>query len=134
MSAADKNTLQVKTRLGAERGDAAAGKLVDNIQYYDVVHEHGLGRENELKAGTACTVCEYYDPQPGAFDAQDHIDRICKQDRQSMNTASIFDDIDWLHIQNITELHFRNLHPLPRPVGQASHSLDDEFHIGALVG
>lgn len=106
MSAADKNTLQVKTRLGAERGDAASGKLIDNIQYYDVVHEHGLGRENELKAGTACTVFKYFDPQPGAFDAQDHIDRICKQDRQSMSTASIFDDIDWLHIQNITDLHF----------------------------
>ncbi|KAK6974153.1 hypothetical protein R3P38DRAFT_3332074 [Favolaschia claudopus] len=105
MSAADMKVLQQKTQAGAERGEAAFGKIVDNVQYHDVIHEHGLGRENTMKVGTACTTFEFFDPQPGAFDAQDHVNRVCRQDRQNMTTESVYRSIDWNHNLGITNLH-----------------------------
>ncbi|KAK7006681.1 hypothetical protein R3P38DRAFT_2555300 [Favolaschia claudopus] len=105
MSAADMVSLQHKTQAATERGESASGKIVDNIQYHDVIHEHGLGRENTMKVGTACTTFEFFDPQPGAFDAQDHVDRVCRQDRQKMTTDSIYHSIDWKHNGGVTDLH-----------------------------
>ena len=90
MSAADMENLRDKVRLATEKGESAAGKVLDNIQHYEVVHEPGLGRESQLKCGTACTAFEYDDVQPGAFDASDHIECIVKQERQTMTTETVF--------------------------------------------
>ncbi|KAF7371704.1 hypothetical protein MVEN_00026800 [Mycena venus] len=106
MSAADMENLREKVRLATEKGESAVGKVLDNIQHYEVVHEPGLGREPQLKCGTACTAFEYDDVQPGAFDASDHIARIVRQERQTMTTESVFESIDWSHIGDVTELHF----------------------------
>ncbi|KAJ7488649.1 hypothetical protein B0H11DRAFT_1720338, partial [Mycena galericulata] len=91
MSAVDLESLRQKVREAMERGESGGGKSLDNIQHYEIAHEHGLGGDNRLKVGTACIVFKYNGYQPGAFDAGDHIARVIKQDRQSMTTESVFD-------------------------------------------
>lgn len=103
---ADLNTLQEKVRDATARGEVEFGKISDNIQRYKRVFEHGLGKDNELIHGTACTVFGFKDYKPGAFHAADHIARIIKQDRQSMSVESIFNSIDWDHIDDVSNLHF----------------------------
>ncbi|KAK6969585.1 hypothetical protein R3P38DRAFT_2814150 [Favolaschia claudopus] len=103
MSAADMKVLQQKTQAGAERGEAAVGKIVDNVQYHDVIHEHGLGRENTMKVGTACTTFEFFDPRSTPKIML--CNRVCRQDRQNMTTESVYRSIDWNHNLGITNLH-----------------------------
>ncbi|KAJ7840472.1 hypothetical protein B0H13DRAFT_2676983 [Mycena leptocephala] len=100
------NNLQAKVRDATARGEVEWGKVSDNVQRYDKVYEHGLGLQNEPKHGTACTVFRFNDCKPGAFNADDHIARVIKQDRQSMTAESVNRSIDWTHIDNTTDLHF----------------------------
>ncbi|KAJ6478884.1 hypothetical protein C8R45DRAFT_1076622 [Mycena sanguinolenta] len=88
------------------RGEAQWGKVLDNIQRYDRVFEHGLGRESQLKVGTACKAFRLDNCKPGAFRADDHIARVIAQDRQNMTTESVFNSIDWDNNHNIANLHF----------------------------
>ncbi|KAJ7016698.1 hypothetical protein C8F04DRAFT_1244801 [Mycena alexandri] len=106
MSAASLRTLQESVRDATARGESEWGKILDNVQQHSPVYEHGLGRENQLKVGTACTAFRYDDCEPGAFDAQDHIDRVLAEDRKNMTTESILKSIDWDHNDRITDLHF----------------------------
>ncbi|KAJ7431690.1 hypothetical protein B0H11DRAFT_1848485 [Mycena galericulata] len=105
MSAASLETLQASVRDATARGESEWGKILDNVQQYSTVYEHGLGRENQLKVGTACTAFRFQDCKPGAFDANDHIARSIKQERQSMTTENVFASIDWSHNSSVTELH-----------------------------
>ncbi|KAJ7608563.1 hypothetical protein FB45DRAFT_877167 [Roridomyces roridus] len=68
-------------------------------------YQHGLGKENSLNHGTACTVFELDGLHPAAFRADDHIARIIKQERQSMTVLSLYNTIDWEHLDNVWELH-----------------------------
>ncbi|KAJ7167969.1 hypothetical protein C8R46DRAFT_898893 [Mycena filopes] len=106
MSENDLLQLQVNTRAAAARGEAAYFKISDNIQEYSPVYEHGLGRENQLKVGIACTAVRYDDVVPGAFDANDHVARVLKEERQTMTAESVWETIDWEHNDNIRDLHF----------------------------
>ncbi|KAJ7793621.1 hypothetical protein B0H14DRAFT_2622662 [Mycena olivaceomarginata] len=83
-------------------------KIIDNVQEqeYSPVYEHGLGRDNQLKVGTACTAVCYEDCKPGAFNADDHVVRVIAQERQTMTAESIFSSIDWTHNQAVACLHF----------------------------
>ncbi|KAF7334057.1 hypothetical protein MVEN_02311300 [Mycena venus] len=100
------NALQEKVRDATARGEVEFGKISDNVQRYEHVFEHGLGKENVLKHGTACTAFGFDDCKPGAFHAADHIARIIKQERQNMTVESIYSSIDWEHIDNVSDLHF----------------------------
>ncbi|KAJ7495704.1 hypothetical protein B0H11DRAFT_2227223 [Mycena galericulata] len=106
MSAASLETLQASVRDATARGESEWGKILDNVKQYSPVYEHGLGHENQLKVGTACTAFGYEDCKPGAWNADDHIARVVKQERQSMTTESVFSSIDWVHNHSATELHF----------------------------
>ncbi|KAJ7723584.1 hypothetical protein B0H16DRAFT_1666140 [Mycena metata] len=106
MSAADFQTLQESVQDATSRHESEWGKILDNVQQHSPVYEHGLGRDNQLKVGTACTAFHYDDCEPGAFDAQDHIDRVLAEDRKHMTTESIYNSIDWEHNDKITDLHF----------------------------
>ena len=106
MTDASMSELRAQVGDATDRGEAICGKIIDNVQEYSPVHEHGFGRENQLKVGTACTVFFYADCKPGAFNADDHIARIIKQERQTMTTESIYQSIDWAHNQSIFEHHF----------------------------
>ncbi|KAJ7737529.1 hypothetical protein B0H16DRAFT_1762389, partial [Mycena metata] len=106
MSAADFQTLQESVQDATSRDESEWGKILDNVQQHSPVYEHGLGRDNQLKVGTACTAFHYDDCEPGAFDAQDHIDRVLAEDRKHMTTESIYKSIDWEHNDKINDLHF----------------------------
>ncbi|KAJ7271364.1 hypothetical protein B0H12DRAFT_1303319 [Mycena haematopus] len=105
MSAADMSALRLCVQDATARGESAWGKIFDNVQYYSAVFEHGLGRENELKIGTACTAFKFNGYQPGAFTASDYIARVIQQDRLTMTTESVFQSIDWAHIAGVSKLH-----------------------------
>ncbi|KAJ7846488.1 hypothetical protein B0H14DRAFT_3086277 [Mycena olivaceomarginata] len=90
----------------AERGEAVWGKILDNCQQYSPVWEHGIGRDNQLKVGTACTAFRLYDCKPGAFNADDHIARILQEERQNMTTDGLLDSIDWDHVNGVMHLHY----------------------------
>ncbi|KAJ6530368.1 hypothetical protein DFH09DRAFT_1044864 [Mycena vulgaris] len=100
------NALQEKVRDATARGEVEFGKISDNVQRYERVFEHGLGKENVLKHGTACTAFGLDDCEPGAFHAADHIARVIKQERQNMTVETIYSSIDWEHVDNVTDLHF----------------------------
>ncbi|KAK7015321.1 hypothetical protein R3P38DRAFT_3321645 [Favolaschia claudopus] len=106
-SVSDADSLALVTRVdtAADQGESAGSLVLDNIQYYDLTYEHGIGRGNELKVGTAATFAFYHDAQPGAFDARDHVDRICKEERQNLTTEMIYNDIDWLKHYDISDHH-----------------------------
>jgi hypothetical protein len=100
------NALKEAVRDATARGETEWAKISDNVQRYERVYEHGLGKENELKHGTACKAVRLDDCKPGAFWASDHIARVLKQERQTMTAESLYLSIDWDHIDNITDLHF----------------------------
>ncbi|KAJ7721769.1 hypothetical protein B0H16DRAFT_1896326 [Mycena metata] len=100
------DSLRSQVQDATRRTEVEWGKISDNIQRYDRVHEHGIGRENELKVGTACTAFRLDDCKPGAFRADDHIKRVIQNDRKDMTTESLMADINWDHIDSITELHY----------------------------
>ncbi|KAJ7870106.1 hypothetical protein B0H14DRAFT_3440329 [Mycena olivaceomarginata] len=100
------NHLQEKVRDATERGTADYGKVLDNIQRYDRVFEQGLGRESQLKVGTACTAFRLENAKPGAMRAEDHIARVVAQGGQKMTTESLLASIDWAHNYSVADLHF----------------------------
>ncbi|KAJ7808146.1 hypothetical protein B0H14DRAFT_2525469 [Mycena olivaceomarginata] len=97
MTDSSMNHLQEKVRDATERGTADYGKILDNIQRYDRVFEQGLGRESQLKVGTACTAFRLENAKPGALRANDHIAHVIAQEHQKMTTESVLASIDWEH-------------------------------------
>lgn len=63
------------------------------------------GFQQNHKVGTACTAFGYQDCTPGAFRADGHIARIIEGKRQTMTTQSLFESIDWNHVDDTTNLH-----------------------------
>ncbi|KAF8145003.1 hypothetical protein K438DRAFT_1630871 [Mycena galopus ATCC 62051] len=106
MTDSDMDKLQTKVRDAMEEGEAEVGKVLDNIQRYDRVFEHGLGRVSQLKVGTACTAFHLQNCKPGAFRADDHVARVMAQERQTMTTESVYASIDWTHNHSVSDLHF----------------------------
>ncbi|KAJ7692191.1 hypothetical protein B0H17DRAFT_1200535 [Mycena rosella] len=106
MSAADLSELRERVRDATERGEVDHSKIIDNVQENSPVYEHGLGRENQLKVGTACTTVRLLDCKPGAFNATDHIGRVLQQARQTMTTENVYESIDWPHNWSVAELQF----------------------------
>ncbi|KAJ7229441.1 hypothetical protein C8J57DRAFT_1534414 [Mycena rebaudengoi] len=78
--------LQSSVRDATARGESEWGNFFDSVQQHSLVYEHGLGRDKQMMLGTACTTFRYEDTKPGGFNADDHIARIIKQERQSMTT------------------------------------------------
>ncbi|KAJ7708549.1 hypothetical protein B0H16DRAFT_1667975 [Mycena metata] len=105
MTASSLAALQDSVHDATARSEVEWGKILDNVQEYSPVYEHGLGRENQLKVGTACTAFRYDDCKPGAWRAADHITRVIGWDRTKMTVESINQSIDWDHIDNVTDLH-----------------------------
>ncbi|KAJ7832573.1 hypothetical protein B0H14DRAFT_3142868, partial [Mycena olivaceomarginata] len=106
LTGADLSALQEQVRDATARGEVDFGKISDNVQRYERVFEHGLGKENVLKHGTACTAFGLDNCKPGAFHSADHIARVINQERQSMTVETLYSSIDWEHMDNITDLHF----------------------------
>ncbi|KAK7050355.1 hypothetical protein R3P38DRAFT_2604844 [Favolaschia claudopus] len=80
--------------------------VLDNIQEYCRQRDHRIGREDVLKIGTAATAILMEDCAAGAFDLQDHLDRVLLKKRDKLTTDSLFHDIDWPYIQRLMALHW----------------------------
>ncbi|KAJ7493475.1 hypothetical protein FB451DRAFT_1490540 [Mycena latifolia] len=80
--------------------------VLDNVQEWCRQRDLRIGRQDVLKVGCAATAILLEDCAPGAFDLQDHLDRVMKQERKNMTTESLFDDIDWDYIHELTALHW----------------------------
>jgi hypothetical protein len=76
------------------------------VQEFVDVYEQGIGRQSQLKVGTAATWVALQDCAPGAFDAADYHARVALKQRKELTTLSLFDDIDWEHIERVTSLHW----------------------------
>ncbi|KAF8193976.1 hypothetical protein K438DRAFT_2130586 [Mycena galopus ATCC 62051] len=125
MTESSLNKLREDVQDATEKGEVRWGKVLDNIQRYDRVFEHGLGWESQLKVGTACTAFRLDNCKPSAFNADDHVARVITQERQTMTTENVYSSIDWKHNYDITELHFvrRRLPPIQtvlQPLGTNS--------------
>jgi hypothetical protein len=62
--------------------------VLDNVQQFGRQRDHRLGRQDILKIGTAATAILLEDCATGAFDLQDHIDRVMLQERRQMTIDS----------------------------------------------
>ncbi|KAJ6595092.1 hypothetical protein DFH09DRAFT_1413007 [Mycena vulgaris] len=105
------SALQENVRDATERGEVEWGKIIDNVQQYSPVFEHGFGRENQLKVGTACTAFRYRNCKPGAWNAKDHIERVIKQDRQKMTTQNVVSELHFVRVLADFIPHLNSLSP-----------------------
>ncbi|KAE9383972.1 hypothetical protein BT96DRAFT_1008576 [Gymnopus androsaceus JB14] len=78
--------------------------VLDNIQEFQKVWEGGLGRENCMIYGTACTAIGLDDCADNAFDFIDWFMHILKNECAKLTTMMLYDSINWTHIQNIQTL------------------------------
>lgn len=91
---------------GVSRGTMEYGIVLDNVQQYVAQREHRIGRQDQLKVGTAATAIKYEDCEPGAFNSKDHLDRVVQQERRDLTVKSLYDDIDWKHVGDVQALHW----------------------------
>ncbi|KAJ6616866.1 hypothetical protein B0H10DRAFT_1948735 [Mycena sp. CBHHK59/15] len=106
MTIASLAELRKDVQKGIEQGEMNRCLILDNCQEYCDVYEQGIGRQSELKVGTAGTSVELQDCAPGAFNAADYHDRVAKKERATLTTDSLYDDLDWAHIHRVIPLHW----------------------------
>ena len=85
--------------------DAKVYDQLDNVQQYCLVHEEGIGKQNQLKVSTVATATFLEACELGAFDPQDHIYHVARMKCAGMTVDSLIVDIDWDHIKNVMALH-----------------------------
>ncbi|KAJ7206105.1 hypothetical protein GGX14DRAFT_644132 [Mycena pura] len=106
MTTSSLEELRTKVQITLEGGRIGVCLIVDNVQEYYEVYEQGIGRQNELKVGTAATCIELDECEPGTFDAKDYQARVAKNERATLTTDGLFDDLDWEHIHRVMPLHW----------------------------
>lgn len=89
----------------ASTGDIPIGLVLDNVQEYERVYEHGSGRRSRMIIGCANTGLFMKNFASGAFNVQDHLERVIASERSEMSIESLMADIDWNHIDNSLALH-----------------------------
>ncbi|KAJ7737519.1 hypothetical protein B0H16DRAFT_1325909 [Mycena metata] len=98
--------LRASVAEGIKNGTMYWQLVLDNVQEFCRQRDHRLGRQDVLKVGTAATAILLEDCAPGAFNLQDHVDRVMLQERRNMTIQSLHADIDWAYIQELTALHW----------------------------
>ncbi|KAJ7796096.1 hypothetical protein B0H14DRAFT_2390994 [Mycena olivaceomarginata] len=95
MTVASLSDLRTDITTATDEGKTHGCLLLDNVQEYCDVWEQGIGRMSELKVGCAGTWVKLDDCAPGAFDAKPYYDKVALQERKTLTSDSLFDDIDW---------------------------------------
>ncbi|KAJ6622557.1 hypothetical protein B0H10DRAFT_2214204 [Mycena sp. CBHHK59/15] len=98
--------LRASVAEGVAIGEMRWQYVLDNVQEWCRQRDMRLGRQDVLKVGCAATALLLEDCAPGAFNLQDHLDRVMKQERKEMTTESFCEDIDWDYIHELTALHW----------------------------
>ncbi|KAJ7023352.1 hypothetical protein C8F04DRAFT_1048051 [Mycena alexandri] len=106
MSEADLVALRAEIAEATARGEREGCLLVDNVQEHCDVYEQGIGRQSQMKVGTAGTWVRLDGCAPGAFHAKPYYDEVAKQHRTKLTTPSLYSDIDWTHIRMIIPLQW----------------------------
>ncbi|KAJ7478914.1 hypothetical protein FB451DRAFT_1338652 [Mycena latifolia] len=109
MSTASFVELRADVKKATERDETDGSLLVDNVQQYCDVYEQGIGRQSQLKVGTAATYVYLEDCAPGAFAAKPYYEKVALQERKTLTTDSLFDDIDWAHKRVVIPLHWTRI-------------------------
>ncbi|KAF8125896.1 hypothetical protein K438DRAFT_2001809 [Mycena galopus ATCC 62051] len=105
MGAKRKEALQADTIAALNKGEPAARKVLDNIQQYQIMREHGLCKQSQLMTGTAATAIMLDNCAPHAFDLDIYQDRVICNERASLTVDALLDDINFNHIDNVFALH-----------------------------
>ncbi|KAJ3864856.1 hypothetical protein EV359DRAFT_40092 [Lentinula novae-zelandiae] len=91
----------------AESDEIEEFYIFDNIQQHALVREAGALRQSVMKVGCAATSIRFHKPlPPGAFDLADYLSRVTENKRSTMTTESLFDSIDWVHLNDLAALHW----------------------------
>ncbi|KAE9393583.1 hypothetical protein BT96DRAFT_999358 [Gymnopus androsaceus JB14] len=80
----------------------ACGSHVDEFLR---VWEGGIGLENRMICGCTCTMIGLEDCAPDAFDAEDCLACILKNERPGLTVSQLWNDINWEHICGVQTLH-----------------------------
>ncbi|KAK7015808.1 hypothetical protein R3P38DRAFT_3321613 [Favolaschia claudopus] len=91
---------------GLAKGTMYWQLVLDNVQEYCRQRDHRIGREDVLKIGTAATAILLEDCSPGAFDLQDHLNRVVRQERRELTVDSLLGAIDWTYLHDLVALHW----------------------------
>ncbi|KAJ6572387.1 hypothetical protein DFH09DRAFT_1277375 [Mycena vulgaris] len=103
MTTASLEELRAVVKAATDRGETDGSLVLDNIQDYRELWEQGIGRQTELVQGCAGTWIQNLDCAPGAFDAKPYYDKVALQERKSLTTDDLFDDIDWsYHVSTVS--------------------------------
>ncbi|KAJ7183909.1 hypothetical protein C8R46DRAFT_1159212 [Mycena filopes] len=106
ITAANFTAMQERIRGAAAEGEVISYLIVDNVQEYCPVYEQGIGRQSQLKVGTAATRGYLQDCKPGAFAAKPYYDRVAQNLRRELTLDTLFADIDWTHVDGVIQLHW----------------------------
>ncbi|KAI0081500.1 hypothetical protein K474DRAFT_1671959 [Panus rudis PR-1116 ss-1] len=80
--------------------------VLDNIQRYMRPQDHRIGRVDHMVNGCAGTAVELQNCPPGAFDLDPWLTRCSENRREELTVQKLLDNLDWDHLDLISELHF----------------------------
>ncbi|KAJ6448685.1 hypothetical protein C8R45DRAFT_1084422 [Mycena sanguinolenta] len=105
MGAKRKEMLQALTAASLTEGAPGCRVVLDNIQQYQIVREHGLCKQSQLMTGTAATAILLDNCVPGAFDLRAYHDRVIRKERSTLTVNSLLEDINFEHLHQVSVLH-----------------------------
>ncbi|KAJ6462874.1 hypothetical protein C8R45DRAFT_1107948 [Mycena sanguinolenta] len=105
MGAKRKEMLQALTAASLTEGAPGCRVVLDNIQQYQIVREHGLCKQSQLMMGTAATAILLDNCVPGAFDLRAYHDRVIRNERSTLTVNSLLEDINFEHLHQVSVLH-----------------------------
>ncbi|KAF9482611.1 hypothetical protein BDN70DRAFT_778301, partial [Pholiota conissans] len=80
--------------------------VTDNIQTWYKRRVHRIGRESQELKGFAGTAIKLEDYDPEAFNLKELLERQRKQERKTLTTEMILDDIDTDHLDHVATVEF----------------------------
>lgn len=75
--------------------------LFDNVNKMQRAWQQTLGRQDEVKSGTAATLIRLEDVPPGAMRAEPLLNRMQQKERGNLTVKILVEDIDWEHIEGV---------------------------------
>ncbi|KAF8174176.1 hypothetical protein K438DRAFT_1610046, partial [Mycena galopus ATCC 62051] len=105
MGAKRKEMLQAQTAASLSEGAPGCRVVLDNIQQYQIVREHGLCKQSQLMTGTAATAILLDNCAPGAFDLRTYHECVIRNERATLTVDALLEDIQFDHLHQVFTLH-----------------------------
>ncbi|THU87469.1 hypothetical protein K435DRAFT_681625 [Dendrothele bispora CBS 962.96] len=97
--------MQLENIEAASRHTVSKCYILDNIQRHADVYEGGILRKSKMKVGCSATAIDLEGCPENAWDLEDHLDRIIKNERSSMTVDTLWGSIDWTHHHDSMSLY-----------------------------